>query len=79
MFWGDIYDDYIIDPFRVEDGLNMTSQVYIDLLKDKFMLFFNAIPSVKRNSLIFMQDNAPSHASMMTKDLLSSIGFSDRD
>ena len=62
--------------FAWKMGVKMTSQVYIDLLKDKFMPYFNVIPFVKRNSLIFMQDNAPSHALMMTKDFLSSIGFS---
>ena len=40
-------DDHIIGPFCVEDGVKMTSPVYIELLKDKLMPYFNAIPSVK--------------------------------
>ena len=46
MFWAAIYDDHIIAPFCVEDGVKMTSQVYIDLLKEKFMPYFNAIKSL---------------------------------
>ena len=40
MFWATIHDDHIIGLFLVEDGVKMTSQVYIDLLKTQTHAIF---------------------------------------
>lgn len=74
MFWVGIYKSEVIGPFKIDGNLN--SEKYIQLIKNNVLPFFEKFSPSKRRELIFMQDNAPSHASNMTKLFLQENGFS---
>ena len=63
MFWAAIVGDSIIGPFRVADGVKIDSEGYCAFLNE---------PSLKKQplkllkTLMYMHDNAPSHASRCT-------------
>ena len=48
----------------------------LNLIQDKFMPYVNGMTRQARNKLIFMHDNAPSHASGMAREFLAENGFS---
>lgn len=56
MFWAGILGSETVGPFRFPDGVKMTSAKYVEFLNDHFL------NHAFRNKIIFMQDNAPSHA-----------------
>ena len=65
MFWLGIQGENLIGPFRIEGTVN--SQTYCDLLKRRL----NNLSQIQQsNTIIFMHNNAPSHASHFTKELL---------
>ena len=54
----------LFGPFRVEDGLKINSQTYCQFLEDTFFKQWYRKKSASfKKTMIFMQDNAPSHAS----------------
>ena len=67
MFWAAIVGDQMIGPFRVEDGVKLNSEGYCDLLNANFVPWWKKHPARQRKLLIFMHDNAPSHASITQK------------
>ena len=75
MFWAGIVNDELIGPFRVEDGVKINSENYCEFLNDHFLPWFKKQPKKKKQSLIFMQDNAPSHVSKTSRNWLEAKGF----
>lgn len=75
MIWAGIIGNELVGPFRVEDGVKMNSKSYCEFLDQYFFEWLDDQPIAKRRSLIFMQDNAPSHASKLTKSWLQEKGF----
>ena len=75
MIWAGIIDNKIIGPFRVPDGVKLTSNTYIEFLRENFLPFFNSIPKEKKRKFVLMQDNAPSHAAKKTKVFLINLGI----
>ena len=75
MIWAGIIGDELVGPFKVEDGLKMNSITYCDFLNRNLIDWVENLPLTKLKNLIFMQDNAPSHASKFTKSWLESQGF----
>ena len=75
MFWAAIVNDELIGPFRVEDGVKINSVNYCEFLNDHFLPWFKKQPKKKKQSLIFMQDNAPSHVSQYSRTWLEDKGF----
>ena len=75
MFWAAIVGDQMIGPFRVEDGVKLNSEGYCDLLNANFVPWWKKHPARQRKLLIFMHDNAPSHASHYTKVWMERNGF----
>ena len=75
MFWAGIVGDELVGPFRVPDGLKMNSDSYCAFLEE------NLVPSLeeqnlrRRRSIVFQQDNAPSHASKYTTAWRESYGL----
>ena len=51
MIWAGIIDNKIIGPFRVPDGVKLTSNTYIEFLRENFLPFFNSIPKEKKENL----------------------------
>ena len=58
--------------------MKMNSANYVDFLKSNFMPWFNSRPKTMKNRLIFMQDNAPSHAARSTVSFLEREGFKEK-
>ena len=67
MIWAGIINDELVGPFRVPDGLKMTSKTYVKFLKEHFIPVYK---NMNKNDFIFMQDNAPSHSAKFTKKFL---------
>lgn len=78
MFWAAIHGRNLIGPFKVEQGVKMDSRTYQNLLDTHFMPYLNSMPRNSRSKVIFMQDNAPSHASSMTREFLAEKGLSGK-
>lgn len=75
MIWAGIVGSELVGPFKVEDGVKMNSKSYCDFLEQNLFEWLDNQPLAKHKSLIFMQDNAPSHASKFTKTWLQEKGF----
>lgn len=75
MIWAGIIGDEIVGPFLVPDGLKMNSANYCTFLDENFMPWLNSQDEAIKESIIFQQDNAPSHASRFTKGWLSGVGI----
>ena len=68
----------VVGPFRVLDGLKMNAQSYTKFLQDNFIpCFCKQRPVSFKKKIIFMQDNAPSHAARYTISFLEKLGFKD--
>ena len=67
MVWG---------PFRVPEGVKLTSQTYTQFLDQNFFLWYRSQTRSFKQKCIFMHDHAPSHAAKFTKDYLSEKSFS---
>lgn len=63
MIWAALQQDRLIGPFKVDDGVKMNSQNYCEFLNKNFLPWVKRRPAAARKKLVFMQDNAPSHAS----------------
>lgn len=73
MFWGAIIDNELVGPFRVADGVKMTALIYIDFLKKNLVPWHKKKILAFRKSMVFMHDNAPSHAARLTTNYVKSI------
>ena len=72
MVWAAIIADELIGLFRVPYGLKIN---YCQFLQDPFFKqWFNKKPAETKKSIIFMQDNAPSHASKFAATFLAKKG-----
>lgn len=76
LFWAAIHGSNLIGPYKVDDGVKMNSKNYCDLLQEKLLPYLRCLPQNERRKVMFMQDNAPSHASQFTKAFLQDNGFS---
>ena len=75
MIWAGIINDELVGPFRIKDGVKMNSETYCNFLNENLMPWMKKKPAAQRKKLIFMHDNAPSHASKNTKEWLISKGI----
>ena len=78
LVWAGILKDELVGPFRVEDGLQINSQTYCQFLEDTFFKqwYRNKSASFKK-TMMFMQDDAPSHALKYSTAWLASKGLKD--
>ena len=77
MIWAGIIGDQLVGPFRVPEGVKMNSEVYCLLLEQSFFPWFDKQTPAKQRSVIFQQDNAPSHASKYTLNRLKTKGLKE--
>lgn len=75
MVWGAMCGETFIGPFRVPEGVKINRYTYCQLLEDCFVPWLESVPLKLRKQLVFMQDNAPSHASKFTKSWLLEHGL----
>lgn len=67
-----IYDK-LVGSFRVKDGVKMTALTYITFLKEYLLPWYKKKSMTFRNEMVFMLDNAPSHAAHLTTDFLKKV------
>ncbi|KAF4698363.1 hypothetical protein FOZ63_028794, partial [Perkinsus olseni] len=67
MIWAGIIGGKVVGPVRVQQGVKMNSQEYTKLLDQCFFPWYRKLGRAAKRDLIFMQDNAPSHASKFTR------------
>ncbi|CAJ0933265.1 unnamed protein product [Ranitomeya imitator] len=67
----------LVGPFRVEDGVKLNSQTYCQFLEDFFKQWYRKKSVSFKKNMIFMQDNAPSHASNYSTAWLASKGLKE--
>ena len=75
MFWAGIMGSELVGPFKVPEGVKMTSAKYVEFLTDHFLLWYKKKNLAFRSKIIFMQDNAPSHAAKNTIESLAAMGI----
>ena len=75
MIWAGIIGNEVIGPFKVEEGVKLNSVNYCAFLAQNFKPWLLAQNEDRKEKLIFMQDNAPSHASKYSKTWLGDEGF----
>lgn len=75
MFWAGIMGRELVGPFRVPDGVKMTSAKYVEFLTDHFLPWYKKKNRAFRSKIIFMHDNAPSHAAKNTSGSLAAMGI----
>ncbi len=75
MFWAGIMGRELVGPFRVPEGVKMTSAKYIEFLTDHFLPWYKKKNCAFRSKIIFMHDNAPSHAAKNTSVSLAAMGI----
>ena len=75
MIWAGIIGNQVVGPFLVPDGLKMNSGNYCSFLEANFLRWMNSQTDDVKQSFIFQQNNAPSHASRTTKGWLADQGI----
>ena len=65
-----IINNQIVDPFRVPNGVKMCAKSYVDFLQN-FLPWYKKQPLELKRKMIFMHDNAPSHAAHYTREVLT--------
>lgn len=75
MIWAGIIGDELFGPIRVPEGVKLTSHTYCQFLKNVLEPWLEEIPLSLLSKLIYMHDNAPSHAAKATTQYLESLGF----
>jgi transposase len=75
MIWGGIIGNAIIGPFRVPEGLKLSSATYCPFLKNSLEPWLDNLPLATLKKIIVMHDNALSHAAKATTQFLHSLGF----
>ena len=78
MIWGCLVGNKL-GPITFVSGM-VNKDVYIDILKDTFLPFIDALAADGLTNIVFQQDNATSHTAKRTKEFLdnaiSAHGFS---
>ena len=78
MLWAGIVGDELVGPFRIQEGVKLTSHTYC-LFRTSFLdTWLEEVPFSRLRNLIYMHDNAPSHAAKATTEYLESIGFKNK-
>ena len=77
MIWAGIINNQIVGPFCVPDGVKMCAKSYVDFLQQNFLPWYKKQPLALKRKMIFMHDNAPSHAAHYTREALTKFGFKE--
>ncbi|CAI9556623.1 unnamed protein product, partial [Staurois parvus] len=75
MFWAIIMGTELVGPFRVPKGVKMTSAKYVEFMTNYFLPWYRRKNYAFRNKIIFMHDNAPSHAAKNTSASMAAMGI----
>ena len=75
MIWAGIIGDKLVGPYRIPQGVKVTSAAYCQFLQEVFVPWLDDIPLSTLRDLVFMHDNAPSHSARATQTFLGSLGI----
>ena len=75
MFWTGIGYNKEVGPFRVPEGVKTDSNSYQLFSRQTFEAWYHGLPPNEKKLLIFMHDNAPSHAAKNSMSYLASTGI----
>ena len=78
MLWAGIVGDELVSPFCVQEGFKLASHTYCQFLKSFLDPWLKEVPLSRVRNLIYMHDNAPSHAAKATTQYLESIDFKNK-
>ena len=73
MFWAGIINNEMVGPFRVKDRVKITAETYTAFLKEFLLPWYKKKSLSFRKKLIFMHNNAPSHAARLTLGFLNKL------
>ncbi|CAI9619738.1 unnamed protein product [Staurois parvus] len=79
MFWAGIMGTELVGPFRVPEGVKMTSAKYVEFMTDHFLPWYRRNNYAFRNKIIFMHENAPFHAAKNTSASMAAMGIKRRE
>ena len=78
MFWAGIIRDELIGPVKVQEGIKLNANSYCEFIYDVLSDWLeNLNLKRRRRIIIFIHDNAPSHAAKRTTEFLHSLGFKE--
>ena len=77
MFWAGIVGETLVGPFKVPEGVKITSDAYIKFLTKNFIPWYKKQPLQFKRKAILMHDGAPSHSAKKTVAFLEKNGFKD--
>ncbi|KAK3512212.1 hypothetical protein QTP70_001115 [Hemibagrus guttatus] len=77
MFWAGIMGRDLVGPFRVPEGVKMSSVKYVEFLTDHLLPWYKKKNHAFHSKIIFMHDNAPSHAARNTAASLAAMGIKE--
>jgi hypothetical protein len=75
MILGGIIGNAIIGPFRVPEGVKLSSTTYCPFLKNSLEPWLDDLPLATLKKIIFMHDNALSNAAKATTQFLHSLAL----
>ena len=71
MIWASIIGNELMGPFKVEDGVKIDLAGYTQFLEKNPMPWMKKKSAAFKKMMVFMQGNAPSHASKFTREWLT--------
>ena len=77
MIWAGIIGNELVGPFKVEDGVKIDSAGYTQFLEKNLMPWMKKKSAAFKKNMVFMQDNAPFHASKFTREWLAKKGIKE--
>ena len=75
IFWAGIVGSSTLGPFKVEDGIKLNSEWYCPFYNGHFLTWLKSQTLLFRNKLVFMRDNAKSHAKSHARQWLHEQGI----
>ena len=67
MFWAGIVGKKLVGPYKVPEGVKITSEAYISFLQKNFVPWFRSQPLSFKRKAVLMQDVVPAHSAKTTK------------
>ena len=77
MFWAGIIGDVVIGHVKVQEGVKLDSKCYCEFIDSALSDWLDDLPLEQRRKIIFMQDNAPSHAEKENQRVLALTGLQE--
>ena len=71
VIWTGIVGNKLIGPFKVDDGVTLTSETYCKFLSNTFFKWYRSQKRSSKANYVFMHENAPSHAANATTQFLA--------